>query len=488
MLEKVLPLVKSKVVLNLSGGATGGATTGASRGPVQVGYAAATVTSGTTPYGVALFRFTQNGVVVSEAAVPASPPTTAARIFVDYGAGVPAIPGRLEEGLVDIGTGIAVVNRGSAAANVTYTLRNTAGEAIASGHGKIAERAHFAKFIHELKDVAPDFVMPDNFATAARFGSLDVASDQPISVLALRLTNNQRGEALLTTTPIADLTRPQDSAPLYFPQFVDGGGYVTTLMLLNTSEVAETGKLALFDDSGSPLLVNQVGGTRGSDFDYAIGAGGIFVFQADGFPTEARVGWARLMPDTGTAGPVGAGVFSFSQGGIRVTESGVPAALPTTHARIYINESGNRSTGLAIANPDSSGLDLKLKAFHPDGSIVTDGGESSLSLDTAGHTARFVSQFMSGLPAGFTGVLDISSESPFAALTLRALTNSRGEFLLTTFPVADQTRAAPAPMVFPQIADGGGYVTEFILMSSAGPASLSIDFYDEDGVPLPVGK
>jgi hypothetical protein len=92
------------------------------------------------------------------------------------------------------------------------------------------------------------------------------------------------------------------------------------------------------------------------------------------------------------------------------------------------------------------------------------------------------------LPADFTGILDISSPSPFVALTLRSLTNSRDDFLLTTFPVADQTRPAPAPIIFPQIADGGGYVTEFILLTAGGPASLTLNFYGEDGAPLAVCK
>jgi hypothetical protein len=488
MLERILPVVKSAVGLSFPGSAAGVVLTSGSTGPVQTGYAAATVTSGTVPYGVAVFSFKQGGVVVSEAAVPASPPTTAARVFIDYRAGVAATPGRAGEGLIDIDTGVAVVNRGSRAATVTYTLRNAAGTGITAGHGQIAAGAHFAKFINQFEDVAPDFSMPDNFSTATQFGSLDIASDQPISVIALRLTRNQRNEALLTTTPIADLTGASGDAPVYFPQFVDGGGYLTTLIFLNTSNEVETGKLALSDDSGAAMSVNQVGGTRNSTFDYAIQPGGVFVFQTDGFPVDARVGWARLIPDSNTSSPVGAGVFSYSQGAVRVTESGIPAAIPTTNARIYVDQSGYHATGLAIANPGVAGLDVKLKAYHADGKAVAEGGEVPLSLDAVGHTARFVSQLLPALPAGFEGILDISSTSPFVALTLRSLTNSRGDFLLTTFPVADQTRPAPAPMIFPQIADGGGYATEFVLMTAGGPSSLILRFYAEDGTPLPLGK
>ncbi len=453
----------------------------------QVGYAAATVASGTSPYGVAVFSFRQNGVVVSEAAVPASPPTTSARIFVDYRSAVPAVPGRSDAGWVDINTGLAIVNRGAATANVTYTLRSKTGTPIATGHGKLAGGAHFARFVHQLKEVVPDFNIPGDFSTTTQFGSLDVASDQPLSVLALRLTINQRNQTLLTSTPVADTTKPLGNQPLYFPQYVDGGGYLTTLILLNTSATPETGKLFLFDDGGAPLVVNQVGGTRDSTFSYSIQPGGAFVFETDGSPVDANAGSVQLIPDTGTPSPVGTGVFSFLQGGIRVTESGIPSASPTTHARIYIDQSGGHGTGLAIASPGNSAVSVILKAFNTDGTTPAGTG-AEVTLNGSGHTARFVSELIPDLPANFRGVLDISSLSPFVALTLRSLNNSRGDFLLTTFPIADARQPAPEPIVFPQIADGGGYTTEFIFLSPSGTSGLTLGFYGEDGAALAIGK
>jgi hypothetical protein len=485
---KIAPTqVSSALELTLpEGGAASRSTVGIGS-DTQVGYATATVASGTSPYGVAVFSFKQNNVVVSEAAVPASPPTTSARICVDYRSGVPAMPGRSDAGSVDISTGMAIVNPGIIAANVTYTLRNKIGTPVATGHGTLAGGAHFAKFVNQLKEVAPDFDIPSDFPTATQFGSLDVASDRPLSVLALRLTMNQRNEALLTSTPIADLTKPLGSLPLYFPQFVDGGGYLTTLILLNTSNAAESGRLALFSDSGAPLMVNQIGGTRDSTFSYSIQPGGVFVFETDGSPVDANAGSVQLKPDANTSSPVGAGIFSFLQGGVRVTESGVPSASPTTHARIYIDQSGNHGTGLAIANPGTSGANATLKAFQTDGSTIA-GTSAGVDLMGNGHTARFVSQLISGLPADFRGVLDMRSSSPFVAVTLRSLTNSRDNFLLTTFPIADGTQPAPAPIVFPQIADGGGYTTEFILLSPVGASTVTLGFYGEDGTPLAVGK
>jgi hypothetical protein len=70
-----------------------------------------------------------------------------------------------------------------------------------------------------------------------------------------------------------------------------------------------------------------------------------------------------------------------------------------------------------------------------------------------------------------------------------SMTNERGDFLLTTFPIANLNRAAPWPVVFPQIADGGGYIMQFILLSPGAAASAAtLKSYDQEGQPLAVGK
>ncbi len=149
-----------------AGGATSRFTVGEGEA-IQAGYAVLTVNSGTTPYGTAVFSFKQNGVTVSEAGVPASPPTTSARIFIDYRSAVPPCR-RSDAGTIDINTGIAVVNHGSATANVTYTLRNILGAPARRRPGTLAAGAHFAKFIDQLKDVASGFNLPPDFQTSDR--------------------------------------------------------------------------------------------------------------------------------------------------------------------------------------------------------------------------------------------------------------------------------------------------------------------------------
>ena len=302
------------------------------------------------------------------------------------------------------------------------------------------------------------------------------------------MTTNQRGEVLFTTTPTADLTKPATSGVIFFPQFADGGGYTTAIVLLNTSSGIETGTLQILDDNGDPLVVNQVGGTAGSVFTYSIPNGGVARFQTDGFPETTKVGWAQLTPDAGTSTPIGAGVFGYNPGNFLVTESGIPSIVSTTHARVYVDLSGGHNTGLAIANPTSTNASITITAFQSDGVTGIGTSQGPLQIPANGHSAHFANEFISGLPAEFTGVLDIISSTPFAALTMRSLNNERNDFLLATFPIADMTRSAPAPIVFPQIADGGGYVTQFILIGAGGASSVILNFYGKDGRPLPVGK
>jgi len=480
--------IGSSIFMSLTSGGSTSSSTAGLNGTTQTGYAQVTMSSGTAPYGTAVFSFKQNGVTVSEAGVPASLPTTAARIFIDYRSSVPAIPARISAGTVNIDTGIAVVNYGSASANLTYTLRNTAGATLSIGHGTLAAGAHFATFIDQLNDVAPDFILPANFQIATQFASLEISSNQLLSILALRMTTNQRNDVLFTTTPTANLTQPATTGVIRFPQFADGGGYTTSLVLLNTSSGTETGTLQLLNDQGNPMFVNQVGGTVGYVFRYSIPNGGVVRFQTDGSPATTTAGWAQITPDPGTSTPIGAGVFSYNPGAFLETEAGIPATVSTTHARIYVDLSGGHDTGLAIANPTNTNASITISAFQSDGVTGIGTSQGPLQLPVNGHSAFFADGFIAGLPTGFTGVLDITSPTPFAALTLRSLTNERSDFLLATFPIADMTAGAPSPIVFPQIADGGGYVTQFIFIGAGGASSVTLNYYSENGKPLPVGK
>jgi hypothetical protein len=474
------PAPLSEITLSLP---AGGSVSTYTLGPTEkliAGYAAARVSSGTAPYGTAVFSYRQNGVVVTEVGVPASPPTAAARFFVDSRARVSQTSGN---GIVDILTGFAAVNSNGTAANLDLKLRNGNGVTLAQGIVRLAPGEHIAKFLDQL---APDFVLPSGFNTNG-LGLLEITSDQPVSVLALRLTVNQRGDLLLTSTPIADVSKAVPTGALSFPQVADGGGYQTTLIMMNTSGAVETGIVRFHSSDGSALTVRMSGSVAADTrFPYSIPAGGFLRLVTDGSPSNAHVGWAQLTPDQGMATPVSAAIFSYTQSGTLVTETGVPAVTPTLHARIYVDKSGGHDTGLAIANPGSSNIRITATAYQSDGITRAGSSQGFVDLASMGHDAKFAGQVISELPAGFTGILDLSSSAPFTALTLRSLQNERGDFLITTFPTADVDQLPPMPLIFPQIADGGGYQTQIILLSPGGPSTATLSFYGDDGKPLPV--
>ena len=326
------------------------------------------------------------------------------------------------------------------------TLRNGAGATVAQGTLRLARGAHIAKFLDQL---APDFVMLSSVIFDG-LGSLEIAADQPVSVMALRLTINQRGDLLMTTTPIADLGRQMPAGTLSLPQIADGGGYQTTIILMNTSNATESGTVRFYGNDGAPLAVRMAdGGAAGTQFPYTIPAGGFLRLVTDGSPAEVEAGWAQLTRDAGSAAPVGAAIFGYTRGTVLVTETGVAATTATTHARIYVDQSGGHDTGIAVVNPGNSPLRITATAYALDGITPAGNGPGTVDLALLGHAAKFTWQFIEGLPEGFTGVLDVRSADPFAALTLRSLYNWRRDFLMTTFPVADVNQAPPGRIIFP---------------------------------------
>jgi hypothetical protein len=378
---------------------------------------------------------------------------------------------------VDINTGIGVVNYGLNLANITYTLLDTGGNSIAAGQGTLAAGNHFAKFINQLNETASGFILP----SGVQFASLDIVSDQPLSVTALRMTNNQRNEPLFTTTPVADMNQALSKSSIYFPQLADGSGWTTSLILLNTSNSSEGGSFEILDNNGNPLVVHAVGGTTASSFTYSIPAGGSYRFQTDGTSEGQKAGWVRLSPNSSNNTPVGSGVFGYNPVNIMTSESGIPSAPYSTHARVFIDRTKNHDTGIAIANINEMQASIEIKAFQKDGVTPVGVSQGPLQLAELGHDARFAEQLISGLPEEFTGVLDISSHTAFVAVTVRSLYNERDDFLITTFPIANGARTAPYPIVFPHIADGGGYVTQFILLDPQGVTEASLGLYDDRG-------
>ncbi|HEX9135414.1 MAG TPA: hypothetical protein VF905_00530, partial [Nitrospirota bacterium] len=211
-----------------------------------------------TPVGTGVFVFTQGAFTVTTAGVPSSPAIQSGLIFVDTN----PTPNRLIQD-----TGVALANPSSTqTADVSFKLRNLAdGQVVASrdlsqvpGHHALGPNTHDALFVDQIFTNGE----ANNFTGTL---SIETASPDGISALTLLQTNNQRGDALLTTLPVA--TESSSTAPVFFPQLVAFGGFQTQLILLNPSgNAATTGTLNFLNEVGSPLglpLNDQVNSSFG---------------------------------------------------------------------------------------------------------------------------------------------------------------------------------------------------------------------------------
>jgi len=78
--------------------------------------------------------------------------------------------------------------------------------------------------------------------------------------------------------------------------------------------------------------------------------------------------------------------------------------------------------------------------------------------------------------------MSVSSPAPFAATGIRGRTNERGDFLITTTAAVNPSEPVnSSELLFPHLADGGGYSTQFILFGA--PAFGIMYFFEQSGQP-----
>ena len=120
-------------------------------------------------------------MLVSEAGVPAAPLIQSGRIYAEL------------NGSID--TGIAIANPNDQPATVSFYFTN-AGGSFGNGTTTIPAKGQIAGFL----DQAP-------FSSGLSLsGSFTFSSPIPIAAIAMRGLTNERGEFLITTLPVVDLS------------------------------------------------------------------------------------------------------------------------------------------------------------------------------------------------------------------------------------------------------------------------------------------
>jgi hypothetical protein len=426
---------------NLTSTGSASAETGGTSPDVQVGYGA--VNSGTA---VAVLRSFSGEDLVSEAAVPA---TNAADHWIMYA----------EKGTNGVSTGVAIANPGSAAANLTLTLSDGRETTL-----QIPAGGQHAAFVEELFG---DF--PSSF-----LGTLTVQSDVPVAVLALRGTLNAKGQFIISTIPLSS-TEPEVGGLTAFPIITDGGGYNTELILVNAGTT----------DSSGVIQFSFVAATdRGTQvqFNFDIPPGGVWRIRTLGTPSEVIPGYASISVSDGPM-PNATALIRLSANGDLTSETAVPAQTALTRGLMFGSRETNRRTGIAILNPGNESVTVTLTPLDANRNPV--GSAGTITLGGYGQKSAFLDEFISTIPLGFEGTVLLESPSPVFAISLRGTTDAHNGFLMSTLPVIDLNGTYTGAHYFPQLVDGGGYTTEFLLMNN-GDGSVRLNFFSSSGQPLTV--
>jgi hypothetical protein len=421
-----------------------------------VGYGRIEPTDGVPPNGLAIFSYRPNNILVTEATVPATAALSAGRIYAEIS--------------TSVNTGIAIANPNDQTVNITFYFTGATGAA-GTGSMTVPANGQIAAFLDQA---------PFNSAKPLT-GSFTFSSSVPVAVTALRGRTNERGDFLITTLPVTDLSDTATASPVVFPHYADGGGWATQLALVNPGDSVISGSLQFVNDQGAVTLT--VG--------YTIPARGAQTVKTPGTGTTIQKGSVRVLPSSGSTAPGGVAIFSFRPNGITVSEAGVAAATTGSAFQVYVESAGDfnggtagsMQSGIAIANLSNSAATVNVEVRALDGTSI---GSSTITVPANGQSASFLNQIPGlTLPQTFQCTLRIVSDSPISLIGLRSRYNERGDFLTTTTPPINEAVAPPAgALFFPHFAEAGGYSTQFILFNtSAATASGGLRLILQSGAP-----
>jgi hypothetical protein len=192
------------------------------------------------------------------------------------------------EVMTEIGrsVGVAIVNPGNNTNNVTLTLRDTNGTIAGSPIAvSLQPYQQLARLVHDL--------FPSD-ATGTEFhGSLRLQSSTPFAALGLRFSGGDFSTLPFTSTAAIPSTPSRTFADgsaantplagtvggptaMISPQFAMSGGWATQIALVNNNGSTITGRVDVFDSTGTPMPVNLNNAVQ-STFTYSILENGTFI-------------------------------------------------------------------------------------------------------------------------------------------------------------------------------------------------------------------
>ena len=194
-----------------------------------------------------------------------------------------------------------------------------------------------------------------------------------------------------------------------FAHIATGGGWDTTITLINFGTSPAVARLRFWDNSGAALALTVAAGpsaVTAPSLDQVISPGASAVVDLQTQSASTLVGWAELDAPPGTA-IAGFAIFQY-QDSMTSSQGTSPLTTSTATALFVPYDNTGFTTGVALANQSGSNpANLSLKILDANGTtIATD----SLSLAPNGHTS-FVVASKYPFTSGKRGVMDVSNQS-----------------------------------------------------------------------------
>ena len=278
----------------------------------------------------------------------------------------------------------------------------------------------------------------------------------------------------------AQQSKEQEETVLYFPDYVDGGGWSVQLVLSNVDpDIGAEVRIEVYDPDGQPVL-----DLFDSDLTLEIPALGSRVLKSTGAGAIRR-GWIQAETDADTIS--GLLTYRHAQSGIEVGVN--PVELGSQFA-LFVEESMTVGAGVAVFKPNAAPR-LELRIRDEEGNDPLGGG--FVPWGDFQQAARTLPEWFAaegvdtGFLADFRGLLFLETEdgSKFAPLGLRF---GKRTSSLSAVP-AIRIRSGDSqemPLVFPDYVDGGGWSVQLVLSNVDPDAAteVRVQVYDPEGRPV----
>jgi hypothetical protein len=225
--------------------------------------------------------------------------------------------------------------------------------------------------------------------------------------LGIRLTGNQGGDSCFDKISL-DATPTVISSSV--SQIASGGGWKTTLTLVNLLATQNSVRVAFRGDDGRslslPLVVTQLGtqqAASGSSVERTLQPGATLLIESEAPSSATVAGWAEVI----SSGPV-AGFAIFRQRGSDGRDSEGTAPVESDSAASLLLPFDNTAgfvTGVALVNPTNDAV-IVTATIRDDAGVQI--GLQAVALPAMGHTSFAVGDRFS-VTSGRRGIIEFSN-------------------------------------------------------------------------------